>query len=150
MLQNLLDKLEYTDQKNLLIQGLPSSIEKQFAKLAFAKNLTPLLKSRKIDFAVVFVVNVTQLKSIMCEVLPALQETGTFWIAYPKTASKIATDLNRSCSWDCIHNAGFELFNEVELDHVWMASRFRKKEPVKNLRKAVKRVALQDSAAVEV
>jgi len=45
MLPNLLEKLQYTEQKNILIQGLPSSIEKQFAKLAFAKNVTPLLKS---------------------------------------------------------------------------------------------------------
>jgi hypothetical protein len=144
MLQNLLDKLEYKDQKNILIQGLPSSIEKQFAKLAFAKNLTPLLKSRRIDFALVFAVNVNQLSSIMCEVIPALHENGTFWIASPKTASKIATDLNRSCSWDCISQAGFELSNEVELDHVWMAARFRKRD-LKAVRKPVKRAVFQEA-----
>ncbi len=37
----LLEKLELKDEKSILIQGLPSSIEKQFAKLAFAKNVTP-------------------------------------------------------------------------------------------------------------
>ena len=51
MSQTLLEKLQLKDERNLLIQGLPSSIEKQFVKLAFAKNLTPLLKSRRIDFA---------------------------------------------------------------------------------------------------
>jgi hypothetical protein len=39
MLQNLLEKLQFTEQKNILIQGLPSSIEKQFAKIAFAKKM---------------------------------------------------------------------------------------------------------------
>ena len=54
MAQTIFEKLQLADEKNLLIQGLPSSIEKQFSKLSFAKNITPLLKSRKIDFALVF------------------------------------------------------------------------------------------------
>ena len=38
---SLFEKLELSEDKNLLIQGLPSSIEKQFAKLSYAKNVTP-------------------------------------------------------------------------------------------------------------
>jgi hypothetical protein len=144
MLPNLLEKLQYAEQKNILIQGLPSSIEKQFAKIAFAKNVTPLLKARRIDFALVFAVNVNQLSSILREVLPALHEEGTFWIAYPKSTSKIATDLSRACSWDCVHDAGFETLDEVGLDHVWTAGRFVKKAvSVKSARKSVKRTELQ-------
>jgi hypothetical protein len=147
MLQNLLEKLQYTDQKNVLIQGLPSSIEKQFAKIAFAKNVTPLLKSRRIDFALVFAVNVNQLTGIMRDVLPALHEDGAFWIAHPKASSKIATDLRKSCSWDCVRNAGFEVLEEVSLDHVWIAARFKKKEVIlKPSRKTSKRSELQESA----
>ena len=126
MSQNLLEKLQLQEEKNVLIQGLPSSIEKQFMKLSFAKNVTPLLKSRKIDFALVFAVNENQLSCILSEVLPALHEEGKFWIAYPKSTSKIVTDLNRDCSWDCVCNAGFELVNEVALDHVWSAARYNK------------------------
>jgi hypothetical protein len=140
MLPNLLEKLLYTEQKNILIQGLPSSIEKQFAKIAFAKNVTPLLKSRKIDFALVFAVNVNQLSGILGDVIPALHEEGVFWIAYPKSTSKISTDLSRACSWDCVHNQGFETSQEVALDHVWTATRFMRKEPVlKTARKTAKR-----------
>src|ERR1700704_4074296 len=107
MSQTLVEKLQLSEEKNLLIQGLPSSIEKQFAKLTFAKSLTPLLKSRKIDFALVFAVNERQLTGIVSEVLPALQEEAKFWVAYPKAASKIATTLNRDCSWECILGAGY-------------------------------------------
>jgi hypothetical protein len=126
MAQTMFEKLLLQDERNLLIQGLPSSIEKQFAKLSFAKNLTPLLKSRKIDFALVFAVNENQLSGILKEVLPALNTEAKLWIAYPKTTSKIATNLNRSCSWDCISNAGYEGFDKIELDHVWSATRFDK------------------------
>jgi hypothetical protein len=126
MSQNLLEKLQLREEKNILIQGLPSSIEKQFVKLSFAKNLTPLLKSRKIDFALVFAVNETQLSGILREVIPALQNESKFWIAFPKTSSKIVTDLNRECSWDCVRTAGFEEAGEVTLDHVWTAMRFNR------------------------
>ena len=78
MSQTLLEKLQLADEKNLLIQGLPSSIEKQFSKLSFAKNVTPLLKSRKIDFALVFAVNENQLNSILQEVMPALKKDSKF------------------------------------------------------------------------
>lgn len=146
MIQNLLEKLQLKDEKNLLIQGLPSAIEKQFAKLTFAKNLTPLLKIKKIDFALVFAVNEQQLRGIVCEVLPALQKGGKFWVAYPKVGSKIATTLNRVCSWECITGVGFETFRQVELDHVWTAVQFKKTEPVVYL----EREAVLEEVGVEV
>ena len=129
MSQTLLEKLQLADERNLLIQGLPSSIEKQFVKLAFAKNLTPLLKSKKIDFALVFAINEHQLRGIVQEVLPALQADGKFWVAYPKPGSKIATTLTRGCSWGCITGLGYEVVRDVALDHVWTAVRFRKAIP---------------------
>jgi hypothetical protein len=136
MSQTLLEKLQLKDEKNLLIQGLPSAIEKQFVKLAFAKNLTPLLKSRRIDFALVFAVNEQQLRGIVREVLPALQPDGKFWVAYPKIGSKIATTLNRDCSWLCITGFGYESVYQVELDHVWTAIRFKKVDTVAELARA--------------
>jgi hypothetical protein len=136
MSQTLLEKLQLKDEKNLLIQGLPSAIEKQFVKLAFAKNLTPLLKSRKIDFALIFAVNEQQLGNICREVLPALQPDGKFWVAYPKIGSKIATTLNRDCSWVCITGCGYESVRQVPLDHVWTAISFKKVDTVAELARA--------------
>jgi len=126
MSQSLFEKLEFADEKNLLIQGLPSSIEKQFCKLSFAKNITPLLKTRKIDFALVFAVNENQLNGILRDVMPALKEDSKFWVAYPKITSKIVTDLNRDGGWQQLSSAGYESVNEVALDHVWSAARFEK------------------------
>ena len=143
MSQNLLEKLQLREEKNILIQGLPSSIEKQFVKLSFAKNVTPLLKSRKIDFALVFAVNETQLSGILREVIPALQDEGKFWIAFPKTSSKIVTDLNRECSWNRLTCEGYESIERVELDHVWSAMRFVKGD---NLRTEVKPTARKRQA----
>jgi hypothetical protein len=48
---SLFEKLNLLDERNILIQGLPSSIEKQFAKLSYSKDVTPLLKIKKISIA---------------------------------------------------------------------------------------------------
>ena len=149
MSQTLLEKLQLKDEKNLLIQGLPSAIEKQFVKLAFAKNLTPLLKSRKIDFALVFAVNEQQLGGIVREVLPALQPDGKFWVAYPKIGSKIATTLNRDCSWICITGCGYESVHQVALDHVWTAIRFKKVDTVAELARAAQRDEVLEAAGID-
>jgi hypothetical protein len=128
MTQTLFEKLQFNDEKNLLIQGLPSTIEKQFCKLSFAKNMTPLLKAKRIDFALVFAVNERQLNGILSDVLPAMNEEAKLWIAYPKKTSKIASDLNRDCSWDKVTGSGYESMSQVCLDHVWSALLFQKTE----------------------
>jgi hypothetical protein len=127
---SLFEKLELKDEKNLLVQGLPSSIEKQFVKLSYAKNVTPLLRSKKIDFALVFAVNQTQLNNIMREVFTALHDESKLWVAYPKQTSKIVSDLNRDCSWEIFSQNSYEGVSLVALDHVWSAMRFKKTDTV--------------------
>src|SRR5215211_5617568 len=126
MSQTILEKLQLKSEKNILIQGLPSSIEKQFSKVSFAKNLTPLLKTRKIDFALVFAVSENQLNTILDDIMPALKEESKLWVAYPKLTSKITTDLNREGSWSKLADSDFENAEQVSLDHVWHATYFRK------------------------
>ncbi len=48
--QTLLEKLQIKDEKNLLIQGLPSSIEKQFIKLIICKKCNSFIKIQKDRF----------------------------------------------------------------------------------------------------
>lgn len=122
----LLEKLQLQDERNLLIQGLPSAIEKQFAKLSYAKNVTPLVKTRKVDFALVFAINQNQLINIMKDVMPALKDETKLWVAYPKVTSKIVSDLNRESSWDFFTQNNYEGISLVDLDHMWSAMRFKK------------------------
>lgn len=126
MSQTLFDKLQLGDEKNLLIQGLPSTLEKQFSKLSFSKNVTPLLRMKKIDFALVFALNSNQLRNIYKDLKKALQDETIFWVAYPRASSKIASDLNRAGSWDFMEEQGYETGEEVVLDYVWCAQRFQR------------------------
>lgn len=124
MSQTLVEKLELENDKNVLIQGLPSTIEKHFSKISFSKNVTPLLRNRKLDFALIFVLNANHLNNILSEVCPALQESTKFWVASPKRTSKIITDLSRAASWNCMMEKGLEGGDVVELDYVWSAQRY--------------------------
>ncbi len=133
MSQTIFEKLQLKNEKTLLIQGLPSSIEKQFTKLSFAKNLTPLLYSRKIDFALLFAVSESQLNGILRDIMPALKEESKLWIAYPKLTSKIVTDLNKISSWHKLTSAGYESADQVALDHVWIAVNFKKIEALEEV-----------------
>ncbi len=129
MQQSLFEKLEITSEKNFLIQGLPSSIEKQFIKLSYSKNVTPLLRMKKIDFALVFAINCNQFNSILNEVIPNLSAEGKLWVAYPKATSKISSDLNRDCNWQILVQNNFQSVCEVTLDHCWSALRFVRNAP---------------------
>ncbi len=135
--QSLFEKLELKDEKTLLIQGIPSSIEKQFAKLTYAKNVTPLLKSKKLEFALVFAVNQTQLNNVLKEVFPALNFASKLWVAYPKQTSKIVSDLNRDCNWAYLAQNAFESGDIIEIDNVWTAIRFKKSEELTAKLKAI-------------
>ena len=128
MNQTLFEKLQLGEEKNLLIQGLPSTIEKQFSKISFSKNVTQLLRIRKIDFALIFALNSNQLRSIFSELCPALKDDTKLWVAFPRQTSKIASDLNRPGSWDYMEEQGFETGDKVVLDYVWSAQRFHKCE----------------------
>ncbi len=124
-IQTALEKLQYNNEKNVLIQGLPSSVEKQFIKLSFAKNVTPLLKSKKIDFALLFAVSKKQLTDILNDVMPAMQPDAKLWISYPKPTAKIASDLCRHNHWQVIDDYQLEAIEQIELDTVWCATNFK-------------------------
>src|SRR5882757_349013 len=126
--QTLLEKLQLKEEKNLLIQGLPSSLEKQFIKLSFAKHVTPLLKSRKVDFALVFAFSCKQLKEILKDIIPVLQADAKFWIAYPKLSAKIACDLSRDVNMDFLSEYGFDTVRLIALDNVWSGVRVKEQD----------------------
>ena len=128
--QTLLEKLQVVNEKNLLIQGLPSSIEKQFVKLSYSKNVTPLLKIKKIDFALVFAISANQLNGILKEVIPCLHLNAKLWVASPKSSSKIASDLNRDCKWEILCDNHYNNVEQVVLDHCWSATLFSKSTDV--------------------
>ena len=141
-LPTVLEKLQVKNERNFLIQGLPSAIEKPFAKLNYAKSVTPLLKTKKIDFALIFALNIRQLTQIIDEVNSALHDDVNFWVAYPKSTSKIYCDLTRDYNWDALINLGYEAIDHACIDNVWTAIRFSKNGPLPVLETLVEEYSL--------
>lgn len=148
----MFDKLQLTNEKNILIQGLPSSIEKQFLKISYAKSITPLLKIKKIEFALLFAVSKKQLTDLLNDVSPALHDQVKLWVAFPKLTSKIASDLTRECNWCCIDELGFEAIDQINLDNVWHAVKLQRTEEIVPKRNSLSdlKIRLREQALMEV
>ena len=144
-LETIFEKLQFANEKNILIQGLPSGVEKHFAKLTFCKSVTPLLRSRRIDFSLVFAVSRKQLTDIVNDVAPAMNDNGKFWVAYPKPAAKIASDLCRDENWSMIAAHGYEPECHVIIDNVWSAMRFKKVQLQPKMAVRTKKVAVLEA-----
>jgi hypothetical protein len=149
-IQTIPEKLQLKDEKNILIQGLPSSIEKQFIKISFAKSVTPLLKIKKIEFALLFAVSKKQLSEILHDVMPALHPNVKLWIAYPKPTSKIASDLCRHAHWEIIDQFCLEAVVQIEVDNVWCATNFRKAEKAVEQKIPIRRANVKESVALAI
>jgi len=98
----------------------------------------------------VFAINYNQLSTILKDVIPSLKKEGKLWIAYPKPTSKIVSDLNRDCTWDCLMEKGFGKIDEVVIDHVWIAMRFCTSFLEENCRKEIELDSMQLDADVTV
>ncbi len=121
---SLLELFDFKNEEKVLIQGLPSNIERHFTKIGFSKNVTPLLCNKKADFVLIFAVNQKQLNDIFPEILHVLHEHSNFWIAYPKRTSKVLTDLHKKESWELVHNKKYKPVKTIDIDHVWLAEKF--------------------------
>lgn len=122
MARTLFDKLNFREEKNILLQGLPLNIERQFAKINHTKNITPLLRRNKINFALLFSVDRAQLARVAPEALHCLAERGKLWVMYPKKGSKIFSDLNNENAWTFLWEKGFHSVRHINIDHVYDAA----------------------------
>lgn len=121
MVQTLFEKLNFKDERNVLIQGVPVSIERCFGKVGYMKHVTPLLRKNKIDFALLFSIDKTQLERILMEVLEHLSISGRLWIIYPRPGSKIFSNLNTNGAWHFLRDQEYHLVRTVEVESVYNA-----------------------------
>jgi len=144
-LPTVLEKLQYNNEKNILIQGLPSAVEKQFMKITFSKSITPLLRVKKVDFALIFAVSQKQLNDIITEIMPALHVNTKLWVAHPKPTAKIASDLCRVLHWQVVENFQLEAIEQIEMDNVWCATNFKLEGEAQSISNSVPRHKLANA-----
>ena len=57
--------------------------------------------------------------------IASVVEGGPLWIAYPKGGSGVATDLKRDLVWPVLVELGWKPIQQIAVDPVWTALRFR-------------------------
>lgn len=131
----LFKKLNFKDQKQILILGSPESFQAEMSNMEpYSDILTELVPLNQLGFALVFVtqkVEIDQTISVLANQMPG---DAVLWFAYPKGSSKrYSCDFNRDTGWENVGKAGFERVRMVAIDQDWSALRFRRVEFIKSM-----------------
>ncbi len=131
----LLKKLNFKDQKEVVVLNAPSSFQKEMkAFLEFADVITDVKKLKEINFAIVFATTKEQIDNSIKLISPKLKGDAVVWYTYPKGTSKNYTcNFNRDTGWETLGKHNFEGVRQVAIDEDWSALRFRKIEYIKSM-----------------
>lgn len=131
----LFKKLNFKDQKEILVINAPTSFDKELADIAkFTEIIKAIKKVKAIDFAIVFVLTQEQIDNTIELIFPKFNGDAVLWFCYPKgTSKKYKCDFNRDTGWETLGNYNLEGVRQVAIDDDWSALRFRKTEYIKKL-----------------
>lgn len=97
----LAKKLGIKGGTRLVLHEIPPDVK---SELRDAISTALLVKEAPFDLVVFFVKNVTQLKRLFPWFAARLNPAGVLWVAWPKKASGVKTDLD----WNTVHFFGLE------------------------------------------
>jgi hypothetical protein len=123
----LFDKLNFKNQRELVVLAAPASFEPELQTLSGVSILRDVRKAKSIEFAIAFVTKRAEVDAAVKLIVPKTQGDVVLWFAYPKGSSKrIAGEINRDAGWESLQSAGFETVRLVAIDADWSALRFRR------------------------
>jgi len=127
MQQTLLQKLQWKDQKSLLVLDAPEELRTVLANLAGTLTIVRRVPRKPgVSFVLAFVKTENDVQGALTRVTPILAEDTLLWFAYPKQTSKrYAATITRDRGWDPLGVAGYEAVRQIAIDENWSALRFR-------------------------
>jgi hypothetical protein len=124
---SVFDKLNYKNQREILVLAAPPSFEPELQTLSGVTILRDARKAKTIDFAVAFVTQRAEVEAAVKLIVPKTDGDVVLWFAYPKgTSKRHASEINRDTGWASLKSAGFETVRLVAIDEDWSALRFRR------------------------
>ena len=128
------DKLNLTDQADLVVLNAPDSFDAELDTLSGREVRRKATGSGPISFAIAFVKKQTEIEQAVKALGPRLEGDVVLWFAYPKGSSKRYTcDFNRDTGWTSVGKAGFEPVRMVAIDDDWSAIRFRRAQFIRTM-----------------
>src|SRR5215831_18146354 len=122
----LAQKLRIKDDFTLLTINAPSDFKKSLGILPSGTKL--VTSGKEIQQVHWFVLNKAQLDKELDKVLKLVKEGVTCWTYYPKSSSKIQTDLTRDKGWDALlKHDELQWLSLISFDDTWSTFAFRLK-----------------------
>lgn len=123
----LWEKLNLGEHREILVLNAPSSFAAELKTLSGVRVHRQAAAVKEVTFALVFVLNQTELDRCSAAVAAKAAGDALLWFAYPKGTSKRYTcDFNRDKGWDVLRAADFDCVRQVAIDEDWSALRFRR------------------------
>jgi hypothetical protein len=128
------EKLNFKDQREILIVNAPASFEKELAavrNIAIARSTGDL---SEVQFSLAFVTKQSEVDNLAKTIANKAKGDAIMWFAYPKgTSKKYRSEINRDRGWQTLGQLGFDPVRAVAIDEDWSALRFRRTEFIKTL-----------------
>jgi hypothetical protein len=131
----LFKKLNFKDQKTILVINAPASFEVELSGMAtFAEIQKEVKETAEIEFAICFLTSKKEIEVFMESAKNKLKGDTTIWLCYPKGSSKrYKCDFNRDTGWTEVAKFNLEPVRQVAIDEDWSALRFRKVAFIKTI-----------------
>jgi hypothetical protein len=123
----LFRKLNFKDQREVLVLNAPASFEAELALLTGVMIHRSPAESGPVPFAIAFAVTNSDLDAASRVLVTKANGDALLWMAYPKgTSKKLKGEFNRTSPFTILRDAGFDTVRQVAIDEDWSALRFRR------------------------
>ena len=129
MATSLTQKLQLKSGQRMVVLNAPTGYVDQLSSALDGVDLTAD-ENVEHDAVLLFVNSLAEAEERVPDAIRAIKSDGLVWVAYPKGASKIKTDVNRDRLWQAVEPMGWRPVRQIALDEVWSAMRFRPAEHV--------------------
>ena len=130
-------KLNLKDHAEIVVLDAPASFEPELEALHDVRIRRTLPKVPPVPFLLAFVMTRADVARRATAVGALAEGDAIVWFAQPKKSSKRYTsELGRDMvSWQALGAAGFEAVRQIAIDEDWTATRFRRVEFIKRMKR---------------
>jgi len=83
----------------------------------------------KADFVHLFLTDSAEFAERFPTAADMVQDSGLFWLSYPKASGRKKPDINRDSLWALVLPYGWHPVAQIALDETWSAIRLKRNEP---------------------
>ena len=131
-MSEIFEKLNLTDQQEILVLHAPESFLPELARLPVLNIHHHIESVPEIGFMLAFVTHKSEVDELAKAVAARAPGDAIVWFAYPKgTSKKYTCDFNRDTGWNALQALGFDTVRAIAIDEDWTALRFRRVEYIK-------------------